>query len=126
MDYRISHVIQLMKAEPQRLEGMRELAQAVNLSESRLTRLFKQATGYTPRQYQKLLKLSLACSLLESTFLSVKQVAAAVGWKDMTHFQRDFRRIYRVTPAQYRRNRWSSSHSLDPQISHSLEAERAT
>ena len=111
MDYRVNHVIQLMKADPKRLEITRDLARAVNLSESRLTRLFKQSTGYTPRRYLRLLKLATACTLLETTFLSVKQVVAEIGWKDITHFQRDFKRAYGVSPAQYRASKWSSSPS---------------
>jgi AraC-like DNA-binding protein len=43
-----------------------------------------------------------AKKLLEFTFLNVKEVMNRVGAYDASHFVRDFKRTYGVTPAQYR------------------------
>lgn len=40
--------------------------------------------------------------LLETSFLSIKEVAHAVGINDGSHFARDFKTIHGVTPTQYR------------------------
>jgi AraC-like DNA-binding protein len=44
-----------------------------------------------------------ATTLLVNTFLSVKEIIARVGFTDESHFVRDFKRIYGVTPTQYRK-----------------------
>jgi hypothetical protein len=43
-----------------------------------------------------------AGDLLETSFLSVKEIAHAVGLNDESHFVRDFKTIYGVTPTRYR------------------------
>lgn len=79
-----------------------ELARAVNLSPSRFRHLFKDSVGLSLKQYFKLLKMRKAKELLETTFLSVKQIMSIIGVLDRSHFIRDFKRAYGFTPTQYR------------------------
>lgn len=79
-----------------------EMARAVNLSPSRLRHLFKDETGMTPVQYHKALRVRMARELLETTFLSMKEIMQRVGMKDKNHFARDFKKVHGVTPAKYR------------------------
>lgn len=55
-----------------------------------------------PLQYLKALRMEKAKHLLETTFLSVKQVMKVVGIRDESHFVRDFQRIYGLSPLAYR------------------------
>jgi AraC family transcriptional regulator of arabinose operon len=102
MDPRLQIVIALMKRELHRDLSLNELASAVNLSLSRLHHLFKAETGTTPAQYLRLLRMEHARKLLESSFLSVKQIVASVGGRDRSHFEREFKKQYGLTPTQYR------------------------
>lgn len=102
MDPRLQIVTALMKRELHRDLSLNELATAVNLSLSRLHHLFKAETGTSPAQYLRLLRLERARELLESSFLSVKQIVATVGGRDRSHFEREFKKKYGVTPTQYR------------------------
>jgi AraC-like DNA-binding protein len=43
-----------------------------------------------------------AATLLTTTFLSVKEIVRRVGCTDESHFVRDFKRFYGVTPSEYR------------------------
>ena len=43
-----------------------------------------------------------ARELLETSYLSVKEVMARVGVADESHFVRDFKKAYGRTPARYR------------------------
>ena len=43
-----------------------------------------------------------AKELLETSFLSVKEIAHRVGLNDESHFVRDFKMIYGLTPISYR------------------------
>lgn len=40
--------------------------------------------------------------LLETSFLSVKEITHNVGLKDESHFVRDFKAVYGVPPTRYR------------------------
>ncbi|MBA2732238.1 MAG: helix-turn-helix transcriptional regulator [Acidobacteria bacterium] len=113
MDSRIQKVLILMEANPRRALSLREIASTVNLSASRLRLLFKAATGMSPTQYFKLLKMQEAKSLLETTFLTVKQIAARIGIKDVSHFVRDFKKAYGMSPIQYRKWCHSASRPAD-------------
>jgi AraC-like DNA-binding protein len=44
-----------------------------------------------------------ATTLLVDTFLSVKEIIARVGFTDESHFVKNFKRIYGVTPTEYRK-----------------------
>ena len=48
------------------------------------------------------LKMQEAKRLLETTFLTVKEVAHHVGLGDESHFVRDFKRLYGHSPGQHR------------------------
>jgi AraC-like DNA-binding protein len=56
----------------------------------------------SPTQYFKLLRMQDAKSILEATFLPIKQIAARVGGNDVSHFVRDFKKAYGMSPTQYR------------------------
>ena len=102
MEPRVHRAIRLMMADLRRDISLSQLAQSVNLSESRLRHLFKAETGVSPMQYLKAQKIQIARRLLETTFLNVKEVMLQVGVKDKSHFTRDFKRAFNLSPTQYR------------------------
>lgn len=79
-----------------------EIASNVNLSLAHLRYLFKAETGMSPAQYLRALRMREAEKLLKTTFLSVKEVMHRIGVRDESHFTRDFKKAYGITPAQYR------------------------
>ena len=82
--------------------SLAELAQSVNLSVWRLCHIFKSDVGMPPIRYLRLLRMERAKNLLESSFLSVKEIAYQVGLNDESHFVRDFKSTYGYSPALYR------------------------
>lgn len=103
MDQRIEMVIAIMKHDLRRVLPLTKMARSVNLSPTRLCHLFKAETGTPPARYLRKLRMHDAATLLDGTFLSVKEIMARVGFSDESHFVRDFKRIYGMTPTQYRR-----------------------
>ncbi len=77
-----------------------KVAASTNLSASRLMHLFKKEVGVSFARYVKLARYGRARKLLQDSFLSVKQVAAIVGANDVSHFIRDYKRMYGETPRQ--------------------------
>ena len=55
-----------------------------------------------PIRYLRQLRMERAKELLESSFLSVKEIAFQVGLNDESHFVRDFKSTYGYSPALYR------------------------
>jgi transcriptional regulator GlxA family with amidase domain len=102
MEPRIHRVIRLMTGELCRDIPLEELARSVNLSSSHFRHLFKDSTGLSPTQYLKVRRMQKAQQLLETTFLSVKEVMLRVGLKDKSHFTRGFKQLYGLSPVKYR------------------------
>ncbi len=65
-------------------------------------RAFKDKTGVTPAKYIKTQRLAAAKVLLESTDLTISEIAEKVGIVDDSHFSRDFKKYYNMPPAKYR------------------------
>ncbi|WP_062529728.1 helix-turn-helix domain-containing protein [Demequina rhizosphaerae] len=88
-----------------RVEGsiqVTELAAMVGLSPSHLGALFREATGGGAAAYHASLRMARARSLLDTTPLTVAEVARAVGYADPLYFSRHFRRVHDVSPSGYR------------------------
>ena len=112
MDLRVQQALRLISHDVRRPLVLEEVARAVNLSTPRLRYLFTAETGMTPAQHLKSLRMQRAKELLEGTFLHVKQIMLEVGIKDQSHFVRDFRELYGLTPTGYRRNNHSQPKAL--------------
>jgi AraC family transcriptional regulator of arabinose operon len=82
----------------------RELAEACGLSVSRLGNLFQQQVGTTLRRYHETLQMNRAVQLLDTTLLSVKEIAAQVGFENPFYFTLRFKRYTSKSPREYRRS----------------------
>lgn len=84
--------------------SLETLARDFYLSPSYLSHAFRDWTGYSPKQYLVLCRLSFARELLLTTEQSVAQIATRCGFGDVNNFIRTFRERVGCTPAVYRRN----------------------
>lgn len=73
---------------------------AMNTSD--FSRRFKAAAGYPLFEYINRLRVRRACSLLKESELPIIEVALAVGYNNLSFFNRYFLRITRQTPREYR------------------------
>jgi len=78
------------------------LAAKANISQSHYFALFKRYIGSTPIEYFTQLRIQRACHLLSTTSMSVKGVAAALGYDDPFYFSRVFRSVQGVAPSDFR------------------------
>lgn len=101
-DIRIAWAVEQMCDSLHQPIRVSDLARAVNLSPSRFTLLFRVETGVSPARYLQMLRMNEARVLIQSTFLSVKEVMAKVGFNDPSHFTRSFARHHGVPPSRLR------------------------
>ena len=88
------------------------LARKLHLSPSRLRQLFAAELGSTPKSYIREVRLARARMLLEHSVLSVKEVMAAVGFNDPSHFSKDYKRRFGLMPRKYRETFYAGENNI--------------
>jgi AraC-like DNA-binding protein len=88
--------------------SINELANLSGLSLSTFKREFKKQFHDTPSNYLKEKRLEKTKELLLTTDLSVTEICYQVGFKDIAHFSRSFKKKYEVPPTSLRSLNWTS------------------
>jgi len=98
LDLRIAKLLKLLHCQPEQSFLGCDLAQNINLSESRMQHLFKQQVGIPIRRYILWMKLR---HVLELAFAgtSLTEAAHATGFSDSAHFSRTFKATFGITPS---------------------------
>ena len=104
MDSRVEKAISHIQDNLSKDLGLEELARTVNLSSSRLNHLFKTEIGLTIAKYVRSLRMERAKDLLETTFLTVKEIGSECGLNDESHFVQNFKAAYGRTPLRHRQD----------------------
>jgi transcriptional regulator GlxA family with amidase domain len=79
------------------------MATAAGLERRTLLRRFASATGMTPIEYCRAVRIARARELLEGGDTSQKQIAQSLGYKDVASFARIFRKAVGSAPGAYRK-----------------------
>lgn len=79
-----------------------EIAEAVYLSDTYISKLFKNEKGVSLKEYIIEMKMKEAKVLLRTTELPVSVVAAKVGYTHFSHFSQIYKRTMGVTPSEER------------------------
>ena len=96
----ITAAIALMKQEMRRPLTVRDLAEAVSMSESGFAHMFKATTGVSPLQFLKHMRLEHARKFLLGG-LSVGEAAESVCYISLSHFISEFKRHFGESPRVY-------------------------
>ncbi len=79
------------------------LANMVHMSERNVNRIIQKNYGQNFRERVVFLKMQNAVKLLTETDMTVKSIAAKVGYKTTRSFYGTFQRYHHMTPEQYRK-----------------------
>lgn len=98
IDPRIKTLMNILEDIPEKKIYSKELAQLVDLSESRLAHLFKEQTGTSIRRYLVWLKLKQAIRIILKGE-SFTTAAHESGFSDSSHLSRTYKQMFGITPS---------------------------
>lgn len=79
--------------------SVERLAASVNMSARQFTRVFRHEKGTTPARFVERIRAEVARSLLESSGVGAKSVAARCGFGSADSMRRSFVRLFGTTPS---------------------------
>ena len=83
--------------------SLKQAADLVNMSESSFSRHFQKATSNKFVEFVNRVRVGKACILLAETDLQISSICFEVGFKNITNFNRQFFRLKKQTPGDYRK-----------------------
>lgn len=79
-----------------------DLAEKFFLSKPYLSKYIKEKSGMTFGDILKAVRMKKARAMLKSSNATVESIAESVGYQNVEHFNRIFKKMYEMTPVQYR------------------------
>jgi YesN/AraC family two-component response regulator len=107
--FRAMHLIEQRYIEPTLHVGA--VAEELGVSTEHLCRVLKRHTGLTFVTLLRRTRVRAACRLLQTTTLSMKEIAGRAGFSSASRFDRDFKTVCGVSPSEYRAGFWRQAAS---------------
>ena len=95
---RMRLMVKFVRENISRLVTRQGLARQFSLTPEHINTIFKKELGVTPTQFVQREEALLALRLIRDEGLSVKEVAARVGFTDEFYFSKVFKKVMHVSP----------------------------
>ena len=82
--------------------SMNSVAEYFQISERSVSRIIKKSINKTYKEYLNELRLNKVCDLLVNTDMDIRLIVRAVGYYDVSSFNRLFKQTYGMTPMEFR------------------------
>lgn len=96
--------VKYIKSHFHRNITLEEVANKVYMHPNYFSTLFKRSYGTSFIEYVNALKIAMAVELMESTDLSIQEIASECGFKSLSNFYKVFKERYGISPAKYKTN----------------------
>lgn len=83
--------------------SLSQIANYVGMNKSALCRYFKRTVGQSIFDYINELRISYTCKLIANTDIRISSIAYDSGFKNISHFNNQFKQIIGYPPSHYRR-----------------------
>lgn len=80
-----------------------EIAQHVHLTKNYFCRFFKQITGVTFIEYLNMYRCEQAENLMQNSDMTITAIAAQVGFKNLSYFNKTYKKLRGETPSKNRK-----------------------
>ena len=81
---------------------LEDMAEAFHLSEPYISKYIKDKSGLTFGEHVTNIRMKRAKTLLKNGNMTVENIAYSVGYQNVEHFNRVFKKNFEMTPVQYR------------------------
>lgn len=88
------------------------ISKTFNYSEKYIGRLFKKKTGLTLKEYINHRRLKMAQKMLQNSDTPIIDIAAKVGYNNVSYFNRTFKDAFAMSPSQYRKTHKNNKKSI--------------
>lgn len=85
-----------------KVADMKSTAEYFHFNADYLSRLIKNSTGESFTGFLQQIKLNQSCNLLQSTNYTVEEIVEMVGYNNISHFYKIFKKNFNATPLEYR------------------------
>ena len=92
---------------------LRDLASALFLNESSLSKLFRQELGTSFTDYLNRIRIEHSTELMRNTDRSLLEISGLVGFDDQSYFTKIFKKVTGTTPRQYKSQLNNEKHTSD-------------
>jgi len=92
----------LIEDQPSHKWNVESLAHQVAVSVRNFNRRFKKATGQTPSEYIRRVKIETTKHFLETSLMTFEEIVQKVGYEDSGSLRRQFTNLVGISPIQYR------------------------
>ena len=108
-DFYIKEALTFIEQNFQNDISIEDIADSCGLNRSYFGKIFHDSIGKSPQEFLINYRMTKATELLKLTSLSIADIGNAVGYPNQLHFSRAFKKIYGISP----RN-WRSENRLEP------------
>ena len=78
------------------------MAEQFHLSAPYISKFIREKSGKTFKEQLTNIRMKKARTLLKHGNMTVENIAAAVGYPSVEHFSRTFKKLFQMTPVEYR------------------------
>ena len=125
-DFYIECAISYIKKNYHKDISLRDASGCIGITESYLSRLFKQKTGYTFLEYLRNHRLKIALELMKDRTVRINEVARKTGFRDMSYFSEVFRKHVGMSPTRFLNGFKTSSSQRPESVLPAIEANPET
>lgn len=83
--------------------NVEDIARYLGITRKHFYHIFKEAVNMSPQEYIIIYRIRKASNLMESSNLSISEIARSVGYTDQFHFSKMFKRVMGISPSEYKK-----------------------
>ncbi len=99
----LAPAVAYLTEHPEENPSVSSLAKLCEMSEVYFRKLFREEFGMAPVTFRNRLRLERAARYLEYGEISVQEISDTLGYGTASHFIKEFREVYGLSPAKYRK-----------------------
>lgn len=102
VDFYIREAMNYIEQNFHRDITVHDIADFCNLNRSYFGKVFKDAIGRTPQEFLIEYRMRKSTELLNYTDMSIRDIGIAVGYPNQLHFSRAFKKVYGLSPRNWK------------------------